>query len=61
MWVVDEGSNMVMKFNPQGRVTMVLGRKDEAKMFLQVPAIKTQTPYFMRKEVEALQEELSGR
>jgi hypothetical protein len=30
LWVVDEGSNMVMKFNPQGLVTMVLGRKDEA-------------------------------
>src|SRR3954466_12593456 len=30
VWVVDEGSNMVMKFNPAGLVTMVLGRKDEA-------------------------------
>jgi DNA-binding beta-propeller fold protein YncE len=30
LWVVDEGANMVMKFNPQGLVTMVLGRKDEA-------------------------------
>ena len=30
IWTVDEGSNMVMKFNPQGLVTMVLGRKDEA-------------------------------
>jgi hypothetical protein len=30
LWVVDEGSNMVMKFNPQGLVTLVLGRKDEA-------------------------------
>jgi DNA-binding beta-propeller fold protein YncE len=30
LWVVDEGSNMVMKFNPQGLITMVLGRKDEA-------------------------------
>jgi len=30
LWVIDEGSNMVMKFNPQGLVTMVLGRKDEA-------------------------------
>ena len=43
------------------RIAMDRGRKDEAKMFLQVPAIKTQAPYFMRKEVEALQEELSGR
>ena len=30
VWVTDEGSNMVMKFNKQGIVTMVLGRKDEA-------------------------------
>ena len=30
LWVVDEGANMVMKFNPKGLVTMVLGRKDEA-------------------------------
>ena len=35
VWVVDEGSNMVMKFNPQGRVTMVLGRKDEAIDYLE--------------------------
>ena len=34
-WVVDEGSNMVMKFNPQGLVTMVLGRKDEAIDYLE--------------------------
>jgi streptogramin lyase len=26
VWVVDEGTNMVIKFNPQGRVVMVLGR-----------------------------------
>src|SRR6187200_203550 len=24
IWVVDEGTNMVIKFNPEGRVTMVL-------------------------------------
>jgi hypothetical protein len=30
VWAVDEGSNMVIKFNPQGLVTLVLGRKDEA-------------------------------
>lgn len=35
VWVVDEGSNMVMRFNPQGRVTMVLGRKDEAIDYLE--------------------------
>ncbi len=30
IWVVDKGTNMVMRFNPAGRVTMVLGRREEA-------------------------------
>jgi hypothetical protein len=30
VWAVDEGSNMVIKFNPAGRVVMVLGRRPEA-------------------------------
>src|SRR5262252_169895 len=30
IWAVDEGSNMVIKFNPAGRVTMVIGRRPEA-------------------------------
>jgi DNA-binding beta-propeller fold protein YncE len=30
IWCVDEGSNMVIEFNPEGRVIMVLGRKPEA-------------------------------
>ncbi len=30
VWAVDEGSNMVIKFNPEGRVVMVLGRRPEA-------------------------------
>ena len=30
IWCVDEGSNMVIKFNPAGRVAMVLGRRPEA-------------------------------
>ncbi|PYP89902.1 MAG: 6-bladed beta-propeller [Blastocatellia bacterium AA13] len=29
IWCVDEGSNMVIKFNPEGRVLMLLGRKWE--------------------------------
>src|ERR1700733_6234417 len=29
IWAVDEGTNMVIKFNPAGRVVMVLGRKPE--------------------------------
>jgi DNA-binding beta-propeller fold protein YncE len=30
IWVVDEGANMVIKFNPEGRVVMTMGRKPEA-------------------------------
>jgi hypothetical protein len=35
IWVVDEGSNMVIKFSPDGRVAMIMGRKPEA---VRVPA-----------------------
>jgi DNA-binding beta-propeller fold protein YncE len=35
IWVIDEGSNMVIKFDPEGRVLMTMGRKPEA---LTVPA-----------------------
>lgn len=30
IWVVDKGSDMMVKFNPEGRVVMVFGRKKEA-------------------------------
>ncbi len=30
IWTVDEGSNMVIKFNPAGRVVMVIGRRPDA-------------------------------
>jgi len=30
IWAVDEGTNMVIKFSPDGRVAMVLGRRPEA-------------------------------
>ena len=29
IWAVDEGSNMIIKFNPEGRVIMTLGRRPE--------------------------------
>jgi NHL repeat len=29
VWVVDEGTDMVIKFNPEGRVVMLLGRRQE--------------------------------
>ena len=30
IWAIDKGSNMVVRFNPQGRVVWVFGRKQEA-------------------------------
>jgi streptogramin lyase len=30
VWVTDKGTDMVVKFNPAGRVTMVFGRRQEA-------------------------------
>lgn len=30
IWIVDEGSNMVVKFDPEGRVLLTLGRTPEA-------------------------------
>ncbi len=30
IWITDKGSDMVIKFNPEGRVLMVFGRKQEA-------------------------------
>ncbi len=29
-WAIDKGSDMIIRFNPEGRVTMVFGRKKEA-------------------------------
>jgi len=38
IWAVDEGTNMIIKFNPEGRVTMVLGRRpDPVAQLLAVP------------------------
>src|ERR1700675_2093669 len=30
VWVIDEGSSMLIKFNPEGRIVMTMGRKPEA-------------------------------
>jgi hypothetical protein len=30
IWAIDKGSDMMIRFNPEGRVTMVFGRKKEA-------------------------------
>jgi hypothetical protein len=36
IWVVDKGSNMILRFTPEGHVDWVFGRKGEAS-HLQVP------------------------
>src|SRR5689334_23440290 len=35
VWMVDEGSNMIIKFDPNGMVRMTLGRKPEAIDYLE--------------------------
>ena len=35
IWIVDEGANMLVKFDPDGRIVMTMGRKPEA---INVPA-----------------------
>jgi len=36
IWTVDEGTNMIVKFNPEGQVVMVMGRRPEAVEGMQV-------------------------
>lgn len=38
IWIVDEGSNQVVRFSPDGHVLMVLGRKPEAVTIRTAPA-----------------------
>ena len=38
IWNVDEGSSQVVKFSPDGRVLMILGRKPEAVTIRQAPS-----------------------
>jgi streptogramin lyase len=37
IWVVDKGSDMILKLNPQGRVVWVFGRKGEASHYQMPP------------------------
>jgi streptogramin lyase len=37
IWVVDKGSDMIIKFNPEGRVEWVFGRKGEASHYQMPP------------------------
>jgi len=44
IWVTDKGSDMVIKFNPEGRVSMVFGRRQEASDEGTGPLKKVQPP-----------------
>jgi hypothetical protein len=44
VWAVDEGTNMVIKFNPEGRVVLVLGRRPEAIEGIVATAAGAPTP-----------------
>jgi sugar lactone lactonase YvrE len=45
IWAVDEGSNMVIKFNPEGRVVLLLGRRPESvDGLVATPAANATTP-----------------
>ena len=44
IWVTDKGSDVVVKFNPEGRVSMVFGRKQEASESGTGPLKKVQPP-----------------
>lgn len=44
IWAVDEGSNMVIKFNPEGRPVMLMGRKPESHAVEETPTPGTAPP-----------------
>ncbi|HTM24272.1 MAG TPA: peptidyl-alpha-hydroxyglycine alpha-amidating lyase family protein [Vicinamibacterales bacterium] len=44
IWIVDKGSDMVVKFTPAGRVAMVFGRKKEASDDTAVPWTRVTPP-----------------
>jgi len=55
IWAVDEGSNMVIKFNPEGRVMMVLGRRPEAVEAMPMPpmtGIPPAEPYLFNRPTD---------
>jgi DNA-binding beta-propeller fold protein YncE len=44
IWCVDEGSNMIIEFNPEGRVLMLLGRKPETVEGVAPAAARSEPP-----------------
>jgi sugar lactone lactonase YvrE len=55
IWVIDEGSNMIIKYNPEGRVTMVLGRRPEFPLLGLAPSVGPLDPapeYIMNRPTD---------
>ena len=55
IWVIDEGANMIIKFNPAGRVTMVIGRRPEypvSGLVLQPGANDPAPPYILNRPTD---------
>ncbi len=55
IWVVDEGTNLVMKFNPAGHVVMVLGHRPDAVAGVVAPVPGPQPPaekYLFRRPTD---------
>ncbi|HUP04862.1 MAG TPA: peptidyl-alpha-hydroxyglycine alpha-amidating lyase family protein [Bryobacteraceae bacterium] len=50
IWAVDEGANMIIKFNPEGRVAMVLGRRPEPVEGLPTPP--DPSPYLFNRPTD---------
>jgi hypothetical protein len=44
IWVVDEGTNTVVRFNPEGHITMVLGRRPPAVLGMRIAPAPGPTP-----------------
>ena len=55
IWAVDEGSNMVIEFNPEGRVVLLLGRRPEptdAGAATPAASASTPGPYFFDRPTD---------
>jgi sugar lactone lactonase YvrE len=55
IWSIDSGANMIIKFNPAGRVTMVVGRRPEYPVSGLVPnpgAADPAPPYIMNRPTD---------
>ena len=55
IWVIDEGANSIIKYNPAGRATMIIGRRLEFPLEGLAPALKAldpAPPYVMNRPTD---------